>query len=46
MEKYQEYLKKLLESEETKILVADPEARRMHSKGRFHCCATMFIECC
>ncbi len=37
-EKYQEYLKQLLESGETQLLTTDPEARRMHSKDGFHCC--------
>lgn len=37
-EKYQGYLKDLLESGETQILLTDPEARRMHSKDGFHCC--------
>ena len=37
-EKYQEYLKELLESGETQLLLTDPEARRMHSKDGFHCC--------
>lgn len=37
-EKYQRYLKKLLESGETQLLTTDPEARRMHSKDGFHCC--------
>jgi transposase len=37
-EKYQEYLKELLESGETQLLTTDPEARRMHSKDGFHCC--------
>jgi len=37
-EKYQEYLKELLESGETQMLLTDPEARRMHSKDGFHCC--------
>jgi len=37
-EKYQGYLKKLLESGETQLLLTDPEARRMHSKDGFHCC--------
>ena len=36
-EKYQEYLKELLESGETQLLLTDPEARRMHSKDGFHC---------
>lgn len=36
-EKYQEYLKELLESGETQLLTTDPEARRMHSKDGFHC---------
>ncbi|NLV35976.1 MAG: transposase [Clostridiaceae bacterium] len=37
-EKYQDYLKELLESGETQLLTTDPEARRMHSKDGFHCC--------
>jgi len=37
-EKYQGYLKELLESGETQLLTTDPEARRMHSKDGFHCC--------
>ncbi|HWT76410.1 MAG TPA: IS1182 family transposase [Mobilitalea sp.] len=37
-EKYQDYLKELLESGETQLLLTDPEARRMHSKDGFHCC--------
>lgn len=37
-EKYQGYLKELLESGETQLLLTDPEARRMHSKDGFHCC--------
>lgn len=37
-EKYQEYLKELLESGETQLLLTDPEARKMHSKDGFHCC--------
>lgn len=37
-EKYQEYLKELLESGETQLLLTDPEARRMHSKDGFNCC--------
>jgi transposase len=37
-EKYQGYIKELLESGETQILLTDPEARRMHSKDGFHCC--------
>ncbi len=37
-EKYQTYLKELLESGETQLLTTDPEARRMHSKDGFHCC--------
>ncbi|OPX41843.1 transposase DDE domain protein [Ruminiclostridium hungatei] len=37
-EKYQEYLKELLEGGETQLLLTDPEARRMHSKDGFHCC--------
>ena len=36
-EKYQGYLKELLESGETQLLTTDPEARRMHSKDGFHC---------
>jgi transposase len=36
-EKYQGYLKELLESGETQLLLTDPEARRMHSKDGFHC---------
>ena len=37
-ETYQSYLKELLESGETQLLLTDPEARRMHSKDGFHCC--------
>jgi transposase len=37
-EKYQEYLKHLLESEDTQILTTDPEAHRMHTKDGFNCC--------
>ncbi|HOV25688.1 IS1182 family transposase [Acetivibrio straminisolvens] len=37
-EKYQGFLKELLESGETQLLLTDPEARRMHSKDGFHCC--------
>ena len=37
-ETYQGYLKELMESGETQILLTDPEARRMHSKDGFHCC--------
>ena len=37
-EKYQGYLKELLESGETQLLTTDPDARRMHSKDGFHCC--------
>ena len=37
-EKYEGYLKELLESGETQLLTTDPEARRMHSKDGFHCC--------
>lgn len=37
-EKYQGYLKELLESGESQLLLTDPEARRMHSKDGFHCC--------
>jgi len=37
-EKYQGYIKELLESGETQLLLTDPEARRMHSKDGFHCC--------
>lgn len=37
-EKYQEYLKELMESGETQLLLTDPDARRMHSKDGFHCC--------
>jgi transposase len=36
--KYQGYLRELLESGETQLLLTDPEARRMHSKDGFHCC--------
>lgn len=37
-EKYQRYLKELLESGETQLLTTEPEARRMLSKDGFHCC--------
>ena len=37
-EKYQDYLKRLLESEDTQILTTDPEAHRMHTKDGFNCC--------
>jgi len=37
-EKYQEYLKELLESGETQLLLTDPEAHRMHTKDGFNCC--------
>lgn len=37
-EKYQAYLKQLLESEDTQILTTDPEAHRMHTKDGFNCC--------
>ena len=37
-EKYQEYLKELLESGETQLLTTDPDAHRMHTKDGFNCC--------
>jgi transposase len=37
-EKYQVFLKELIETRETQILTTDPEARVMHSKDGFHCC--------
>ena len=37
-EKYQNYLKELLESGDTQILTTDPEAHRMHTKDGFNCC--------
>lgn len=37
-DKYQDYLKELLESGNTQILTTDPEAHRMHTKDGFNCC--------
>lgn len=37
-EKYQAYLKQLMETGETQILTTDPEAHRMHTKDGFNCC--------
>lgn len=37
-EKYQDYLKELLETGNTQILTTDPEAHRMHTKDGFNCC--------
>ncbi len=37
-EKYQEYLRDLMESGDTQILTTDPEAHRMHTKDGFNCC--------
>jgi transposase len=37
-DKYQDYLRELLESGETQILTTDPEAHRMHTKDGFNCC--------
>jgi transposase len=37
-EKYEGFLKELLETDETQKLTTDPEARVMQSKDGFHCC--------
>lgn len=37
-EKYQDYLKELIETGKTQILTTDPEAHRMHTKDGFNCC--------
>jgi transposase len=37
-EKYQDYLRGLLETGNTQILTTDPEAHRMHTKDGFNCC--------